>query len=103
MGIVAIGRSRLGTTILIYLLSFGLIINGMTRVIVGVSTKAFPSWFHSLLVVIGLLAIILSLAVFALPNLTIITLVYILSFNFLINGVARIFSGITSRQRLENY
>lgn len=103
MGIIALSYSGLGTTILIYLISLGLAINGMTRVIVGVSTKVFPDWFRVLLVVIGLLAIILSLAVFALPNLTIITLVYILSFNFLINGVARIFSGITGRQRSDSH
>ena len=103
MGIIAIGYSGLGTTMLIYLISLGLIINGITRVIVGVSTKVFPDWFRVSLVAVGLLAILLSLAVFALPNLTILTLVYVLSFNFLINGVARIFSGITGRQRLKDH
>jgi uncharacterized membrane protein HdeD (DUF308 family) len=102
LSIVAISYSELGTTILIYLISVGLIINGMMRVIVGVSTRVFPDWFRVSLVLIGLIAIILSLAVLALPNLTLITLVYVLSFNFLINGVARIFSGISSRQRLKD-
>jgi len=102
MSIVAISYSELGTTILIYLISVGLIINGMMRVIVGVSTRVFPDWFRVSLVLIGLIAIILSLAVLAFPNLTLITFVYILSFNFLINGVARIFSGISSRQRLND-
>jgi len=85
IGVIAISYSGLGNTILIYLISLGLIINGLMRVVVGVSMKVFPDWFRVSLMVIGLLAVILSLAVFTLPNLTILALVYVLSFNFLIN------------------
>ncbi|MFB0501891.1 MAG: hypothetical protein ACETVP_05415 [Candidatus Bathyarchaeia archaeon] len=77
------------------LLSFALLIHGIARVVVGGFAKVFPSWLRGLLVVVGLLTIVLSVTVFISSAVGFLTLVLILSITFLLNGIARIVSGIT--------
>lgn len=95
LAIVAMLYPQLATQVLIYLLSFALLIHGITRVVIGGFAKVFPSWLRGLLVVIGLVTIILSVVVFVYTTLGLLTLVFLLSIAFLLNGVARIVSGIT--------
>jgi uncharacterized membrane protein HdeD (DUF308 family) len=52
-------------------------------------------------VVVGLLTIALSVAVFIFPEVGFLTLVFILLFVFLLNGIARIASGITGTRGFE--
>jgi uncharacterized membrane protein HdeD (DUF308 family) len=72
-----------------------LLIHGIARVVIGGFAKVFSSWLRGLLVVFGLLTIVLSVLVFISPALGFLTLVIILSITFLLNGIARIVSGIT--------
>ena len=95
LAIVAILYTDLATQVLIYLLSFALLINGIARLVIGGFGKIFPSWLRGLLAVIGLLTIILSVVVFVSTTLGELTLILILSITFLLNGMARIVSGIT--------
>lgn len=60
-----------------------------------------PGWLRALDVIFGLIAIILSIVVLAYPELAILTLIFVLSFVFLLNGIARIASGITGTRRFE--
>lgn len=95
IAIVALLYPELATQMLIYLLSFVLLINGIVRLVISGFAKAFPSWLRGLLAVVGLLTIVLSVVVFISPAFGELTLVFILSITFLLNGIARILSGIT--------
>lgn len=95
LAIVAIIYPQLTTQVLIYLLSFALLIHGIVRVVIGGFAKVLPNWLQGLLVVIGLLTIALSVVVFISPEFGFLTLIFLLSIGFLLNGMARIISGIT--------
>ncbi len=95
LAVVALLYPQLATQMLIYLLSFALMLNGIARVVIGGFAKVFPSWLRGLLVVIGLLTIVLSVVVVISPAFGFLTLVFMLSIAFLLNGIARIVSGIT--------
>jgi len=95
IAIVALLYTELATQMLIYLLSFALLIHGIARIVIGGFAKVFPSWLRGLLAVVGLLTIFLSVVVFISPAVGELTLVFLLSITFLFNGIARIVSGIT--------
>jgi len=95
IAIVALLYPELATKVLIFLLSFALLLHGIARVVIGGFAKVFPSWLRGLLAVVGLLTIILSVVVFISPAFGELTLILILSITFLLNGTARIASGIT--------
>jgi len=78
-----------------YLLSFALLIHQIARLVIGGFANVFPSWLRGILVVVGLLTIALSIMVFISSALGFLTLVFILSITFLLNGIARIVSGTT--------
>ena len=101
VGILAIAVAILGLTfpglttlVLIYLLSFGLLLNGIGRLAIGGSTAEYPGWLRVLLVAVGILGIALSFVVFAFPGFGFQTLVFLLSIGFLFNGIARIAIGL---------
>ena len=95
LAIVAIFYPQLATQMLIYLLSFALMFNGIVRVMIGGFAKVFPNWLRGLLVVVGMLTIVLSVVVVISPAFGFLTLVFLLSIAFLLNGMVRIVSGIT--------
>jgi uncharacterized membrane protein HdeD (DUF308 family) len=95
LAIVAMLYTDLATQVLIYLISFALLLHGIARIVVGGFCKVFPSWLRGLLAIIGLLTIVLAVMVFVSPTLGELTLILILSITFLLNGMARIVSGIT--------
>ncbi len=95
LAIVAILYPQLAAQMLIYLLSFALMLNGIARVVIAGFVKAFPGWFRGLLLLVGALTIVLSVVVVISPAFGFLTLVFMLSIAFLLNGIARILSGIT--------
>lgn len=95
LGAIALLHTDLTTQVLIYILSFALLLNGIARLVIGGFARLLPSWLRGLLTVVGLLTIILSVVVFVSPAFGELTLVLILSITFLLNGIARIASGIT--------
>ncbi len=95
LAVVALLYPQLATQVLIYLLSFALLLNGIARVVVGGFGDALPGWLRGLLMIVGLLTIIVSVVVFLYPALGFLTLVFLLSIAFMLNGIARIASGIT--------
>lgn len=98
LAILAIFYPRLATQMLIYLLSFALMFNGTVRIVIGGFAKVFPGWLRGLLVVVGVLTVALSVVVVISPAFGFLTLVFLLSIAFLLNGMVRIVSGITGVQ-----
>jgi uncharacterized membrane protein HdeD (DUF308 family) len=103
LGITVVVFPDFGTSLLITLLSVGLLFNGIGRIIIGGFVKVLPSWLRSLLVIIGLLTVVFSIAVLLLPNLGAVTLAYIVAISFLVNGIARIIEGINGTYITKDY
>ncbi len=53
-----------------------------------------PNWLRAFDVIFGLISVVLSVMVLAFQELTILTLIFILSFVLLFLGIARVFGGI---------
>ena len=96
---VTIFYPQLATQMVIVLLAFALLINGLARAVIGTFARIFPSWFRGLLVLVGLFTIVLSFVVLISPEVGSVTLIYLLSISFLINGATRIVSGITGKRK----
>jgi uncharacterized membrane protein HdeD (DUF308 family) len=101
LGLVAMLYPNLTQQVLIYILSFVLLLNGVARLVIGGFGRAFPKWLRGFFAVVGILTIILSVVVFVYSEFGFLALVLMLSFAFMFNGVARIIQGITGTQETE--
>jgi uncharacterized membrane protein HdeD (DUF308 family) len=95
LAIVAILYPQLAAQMLIYLLSFALMLNGIARLVIGGFARAFSGWLRGFLLLVGVLTIVLSVVVVISPAFGFLTLVFMLAIAFLLNGIARIVSGVT--------
>jgi uncharacterized membrane protein HdeD (DUF308 family) len=103
LGIIAIVYTDLTTQLLIYILSFALLLNGVARLVIGGFAKAFPKWLRGFFAVVGILTIILAAIVFVYSDFGFLALILLLSFTFMFNGIARIIQGITGTQETEEF
>jgi uncharacterized membrane protein HdeD (DUF308 family) len=101
LGAIALLYTNLTTQVMIYILSFALLLNGIARLAIGGFARVFPRWLRGFFVIVGLLTIVLSVFVFVSPGLGFLALVLMLSFTFLFNGIARIVQGIAGTQETE--
>jgi len=101
LGIVALLHTDFTTQVLIYILSFVLLLNGVARLVIGGFGRVFPKWLRGFFVVVGALTIVLSVIVFVSPGLGFLALVLLLSFTFMFNGIARIVQGISGTQKTD--
>jgi len=101
LAIVALLYTDLTTQVLIYILSFVLLLNGVARLVIGGFGRVFPKWLRGFFVVVGVLTIVLSVIVFVSPSLGFLALVLLLSFTFMFNGIARIIQGITGTRETD--
>jgi len=101
LGLVALAYPNLTTQVLIYILSFVLLLNGVARLVIGGFGRAFPKWLRGFFAVVGIITIILSAVVFVSSEFGFLALVLMLSFTFMFNGIARIVQGITGTQETD--
>ena len=101
LALVALLYTNLTTQVLIYILAFVLLLNGVARLVIGGFGKAFPKWLRAFFVVVGLLTIVLSVVVFVSSEFGFLALVLMLSFTFMFNGIARIVQGITGTKETD--
>ena len=101
LSIVALLYPNLTTQVLIYILSFVLLLNGVARLVIGGFGRAFPKWLRGFFVVVGVLTIVLAAVVFMSPGFGSLALILMLSFTFMFNGIARIVQGITGTQETD--
>jgi uncharacterized membrane protein HdeD (DUF308 family) len=83
------------TAVLVSILAFGLLINGITRVIAGGFAKILPNWMRGFLVAGGVLTIVLSIIVLVYPGVALLTLVFLLSIGLTWSGIDAIVAGAT--------
>jgi uncharacterized membrane protein HdeD (DUF308 family) len=95
IGIAIIVVPEMGEELLVELISIGLLLQGLTRVINGLTRNLLPLWLQLILIILGLLTIGLSVYVLINIDLTTLTLVLYLSYGFLLNGFGRMLMAIT--------
>ncbi len=61
-----------------------------------------PGWLRALRVAAGMISIVLAAAVLIFPNLALITLIYMLSFGLIINGLSLIAAGLSGKYPMEH-
>jgi uncharacterized membrane protein HdeD (DUF308 family) len=101
LGLVAMLYPNLTQQVLIYILSFALLLNGVARLAIGGFGRAFPKWLRGFFAVVGIFTIILAVIVFLYSDFGFFALVLMLSFTFMFNGIARIIQGITGTKETE--
>ena len=82
---------------LIIFVSFGLIVYGVGRLFLAYALKETLGWIRGMIVAVGVIDIILSVVVLALPNLALLTLAIILALVLLVSGAEMIVSGAIGR------
>ncbi len=82
---------------LLTLVSVGLITYGFGRIYVAYTLKNAAGWLRGMMVAVGVVDIILSVLVFVLPGLALLTLAVILAVVLIVNGVEMIASGAVGR------
>lgn len=97
--VVVLVNTGLAVLTLVLILSFALLIHGISRVVSGGFGKIFLGLLRGLLVVVGLVGIVLSVTVLVFPTVGVYTLAFMLSVVFLADGIGRIARGITRIER----
>jgi uncharacterized membrane protein HdeD (DUF308 family) len=90
IGIIVFLFPLLGISTLIFLLAFGTMIYGIVSVVIGASLSRLTRGVRALALLAGILAIILSVTVLVSPAVAILTLVFLLSVSFMVNGIESI-------------
>jgi uncharacterized membrane protein HdeD (DUF308 family) len=90
IGIVVFLFPLLGVGTLVFMLAFGTMIYGIASVAIGASVTRLAKGLRALVMLSGLLAMVLSLIVLLKPAVAILTLIFLLSVSFMINGIESI-------------
>jgi len=90
LGMVAFLFPLLGVGSLIFMLAFAAMLYGISSVAIGASVSQLARGVRALVLLTGVLAIILSVVVLVNPAAAILTLVFLLSVSFMVNGIESI-------------
>jgi uncharacterized membrane protein HdeD (DUF308 family) len=91
-----------GVATLIWFVAFGLMIYGIGRIVLALRTQGDTWGTRGSMVAVGVLAVILSILVLALPGVSLLTLLVILSVVLVVGGAEALVSGIIGRTWLGN-
>jgi uncharacterized membrane protein HdeD (DUF308 family) len=90
IGMIVFLFPLLGIGTLVFMLAFGTMMYGIASVAIGASVSRLTRGVRVLVVLAGILAIILSAIVLISPAVAILTLVFLLSVSFMVNGIESI-------------
>jgi uncharacterized membrane protein HdeD (DUF308 family) len=90
IGMIVFLFPLLGLSTLVVILAFGTVFCGIASVAIGVSVSRFTRGVRALALLAGILAIILSVIVLVSPAVAILTLIFLLSVAFMVNGIESI-------------
>jgi uncharacterized membrane protein HdeD (DUF308 family) len=90
IGIIVFLFPLLGIGTLVFMLAFGTMIYGIVSVAIGASLSRLTKGVRALVLLAGILAIILSVIVLVSPAVAILTLIFLLSVSFMVNGIESI-------------
>jgi uncharacterized membrane protein HdeD (DUF308 family) len=95
VAVLALVYPNFAVALLVTLFGATLLLFGLGRVIIGVMAKILANWVRALMIIGGFLTIGLSIAVLIFPGVAILTLVFLLSFALVWNGIDTVVSGVT--------
>lgn len=90
IGMIVFLFPLLGIGTLVFMLAFGTMIYGIVSVAIGASVSRLARGLRALVLLSGFLAMILSFIVLIRPGVAILTLIFLLSVSFMINGIESI-------------
>lgn len=90
IGIIVFIFPSLGLGTLVFMLAFGTMIYGIVSVAFGASAGRLTRGVRALVLLSGFLAMILSVIVLVRPAVAILTLIFLLSVSFMVNGIESI-------------
>ena len=90
IGIIVFLFPLLGIGTLVFMLAFGTMIYGIVSVAIGASLSRLTKGVRALVLLAGILAVILSVIVLVSPAVAILTLIFLLSVSFMVNGIESI-------------
>lgn len=90
IGMIVFLFPLLGIGTLVFMLAFGAMIYGIMSVAIGASVSRLARGLRALVLLSGFLAMILSFIVLVRPAIAILTLIFLLSVSFMINGIESI-------------
>jgi len=99
LAVLAVTFPSFGAAGLIVLVSFGLLIYGLSRIFHGYMHRTTASWHRGTVLAVGLLAVVLSLVVLVFPDVTLLTLAIILAVVLILIGAEMALSGATGVSR----
>ncbi len=92
-----------GVLTLLLLVSLGLVAYGVGRIYLASTLKATTGWIKGMMVTVGVVDLILSIVVLAIPNLALVTFAVVLSVALLVSGAEMIVSGAIGRTWLGEF
>jgi uncharacterized membrane protein HdeD (DUF308 family) len=92
----------LGTLSLIFILGYGLLAYGLTRIYIAYELRKTEAPAMGYMVAVGVIDIILSILVLVLPDIALLSLAVILALAFLVIGAEMLYSGVVGRTWLGN-
>lgn len=87
---------------LLIIVSTALLVYGVGRIFLAYTLKTTANWIKAMMIAVGIVDVILSLVVFVLPSLAVLTFTVILALALLISGAEMIVSGAIGRTWLED-
>lgn len=100
LGFVVLVYPGLAIATLVWLLTLGLFVFGVSEISVGVGARLLRGWQRGLFVVIGVIDLILAPILLLMPSLAVLTLVILLSLVLVVNGISSVASGASGRFRV---
>ena len=101
LAIVVIAFPIFAIGFLVTLLAVGLAFIGIARIAHGIFDKQASKWSRAFLIGVGILSIIVSFMVFAIPSLGLFILAFMLAVNLLIIGIESIALGVEGKRNLD--
>jgi uncharacterized membrane protein HdeD (DUF308 family) len=102
IGIAAIAFPMAAALVFIALIAFGLLFDGASRIIEGVAEKARHLWNRAFNIGTGVVSVILSVMIIAMPFIGEIFISLMIAFALLITGVVIITSGLYGNRIMRN-
>lgn len=102
LGIAAIAFPLAATLVFIALIAFGLLFDGVSRIIEGVAEKARHVWNRAFNVGTGVVSVVLSVMIIVMPFIGEIFISLMIAFALLITGVVIITSGLYGNRIMRN-
>jgi uncharacterized membrane protein HdeD (DUF308 family) len=87
IGMIVLLFPLLGIGTLVFMLALGILIYGIVSATIGVTVTRLSRGVRALVVLTGILASLFSVIVLASPAVAVLTLVFLLSVSFMVNGI----------------